>query len=106
MIYPIKFIFNKIKTILYPFKIKVEKEREKIKRRYKFFKFKSKKVFKNKKMLYNSKKQKNKLNKQRNLALRKKNRHYDGINNKDSPGEKGAKTIERKSKNNRAKKKN
>lgn len=87
---PIKFIFRKIKAILYPYKLKAEKEREKIKRRYKFFIFRTKKVFKNKKMLYNKKR--------RNSQLR---RHRSG-----KRGGKGAKADERRTKDNRTEKKN
>jgi len=86
MIYPIKFLFGKLEAILYPFKIKIKKGKDKVKRRYKFYIFKLKKVSKNKKMIYNSKKRKRK-NIGRKNAL------------------KGAKSNERKSKNNRAEKK-
>lgn len=90
MIAPIKFIFRKIKAFLYPYRLKAEKEREKIKRRYKFFVFRTKKVFKNKKMLYNKKK--------RDARLKK---YRSGKRNG-----KGAKAIERRTKDNRTKKKN
>ena len=62
MIYPIKCLISKIKKILRPVKIKVEMGVNKAKRRYKFFKFKLKKVSKNRKMLYNKKKQMRKVN--------------------------------------------
>lgn len=62
MIFPLKYVAGKIKIILYPFKIKAVNERDKAKRRYKFLKFRIKKVFKNKKMLYNKKKQSRKKN--------------------------------------------
>lgn len=60
VIAPIKFIIEKIKKILYPFKLKAIKEKENVKRKYKFFKFRLKKVLKNKKMLYNKKNSRNK----------------------------------------------
>ncbi len=63
IISPVKFIIKKIMLILYPYKEKLKKEKEKAKRKYKFFKFRLKKVFKNKKMLYNNKKRKRKKNK-------------------------------------------
>jgi len=55
---PIRFVIGKIKILLYPLKQKYLAGRDKLKKRYKFMKFKLKKVFKNKKMLYNRKKQK------------------------------------------------
>lgn len=82
MIYPVTFLIRKIKDLLYPYKIKVEKGVNKAKRRYKFFKFKLKKVSKNRKMLYNKKK--------RNAELKRREQ----------------KTNERRSKNHRAKKQN
>ena len=80
MVYPITFLIGKIKNILYPYKIKVEKGIIKAKRRYKFLKFKLKKVSKNRKMLYNKKKRMDELKRREQ------------------------KTNERRSKNNRAKK--
>lgn len=82
MIYPVTFLIRKIKSLLYPYKIKVEKGVNKAKRRYKFFKFKLKKVSKNRKMLYNKKKRKAELKRREQ------------------------KTNERRSKNHRAKKQN
>lgn len=55
IVYPIKSVLRKLKDILYPYRIRVEKCVIKNKRRYKFFKFKLKKVSKNRKMLYNKK---------------------------------------------------
>ncbi len=86
MIYPMKCLIEKIKKILRPVKIKVEFGVNKAKRRYKFFKFKLKKVSKKRKMLYNKKKQ-----------LRKK---------KAKRRRKGQKVNERRSKDNRIKKQN
>lgn len=86
MVYPIKFLIGKIREILYPVKIKVEKGVNKAKRRYKFFKFKLKKVSKKRKMIYNKKKQMRKVN-----ASRRR---------------KGQKMNERRSKDNRTKKQN
>ena len=56
LINPIKFIIRKIKLLLYQFKLKYIAKREKLKKRYKFLKFKLKKVSKNRKMIYNKKK--------------------------------------------------
>ena len=56
LIYPVKFIIRKIKILLYPVKIKYISIKEKLKKRYKFLKFKLKKVSKNRKMIYNRKK--------------------------------------------------
>ncbi len=86
MIYPIKFLMEKIRELLRPVRIKVEKGVNKAKRRYKFFKFRLKKVSKNRKMLYNKKKQMKKVN--------------------ASHRRKGQKMNERRSKNSRAKKQN
>jgi spore cortex biosynthesis protein YabQ len=69
IIEPIKFIIRKIKNILYPFKLKAEKERDNVRRKYKFFKFRIKKVLKNKKMLYNKKNTRKKR--------RRKKRHHN-----------------------------
>lgn len=65
LIAPINFIIRKLKIILYPFKLKYEKIKNNAIKRYKFFRFKLKKISKNKKMLYNRKKQLKKLNKRR-----------------------------------------
>lgn len=78
---PLKFFVGKLKIILYPLKLKYEKTRNTAKKRYKFMKFRLKKVSKNRKMLYNKKKTQRK-NKRR----------------------KGRKRIERRSKNHRIKK--
>jgi len=56
LIDPIKFIIGKIRILLYPVKVKYIAVRDKYKKRYKFMKFKLKKVFKNRKMIYNKKK--------------------------------------------------
>lgn len=56
MVYPVKFVLKKIKMFLYPIKLKIVKERNNLKRKYKFFKFRLKKSSKNRKMLYNKKK--------------------------------------------------
>lgn len=53
---PIKFLIGKIAVILYPFKLKIVKKRDNVKRKFKFLRFRIKKVFKNRKMLYNKKK--------------------------------------------------
>lgn len=92
MVYPITFLIRKIKGILYPYKIKIEKVVNKVKRRYKFLIFKVKKVSKNRKMLYNKKK------------LEKYNKRKGGFYAR--PRRKGQKANVRKSKNNRAKKQN
>jgi len=82
MIYPVTALIRKLKALLYPYKIKVEKGVNKVKRRYKFLKFKLKKVSKKRKMLYNKKKRKAELKRREQ------------------------KTNERRSKDNRAKKQN
>ena len=56
LIDPVKFIIRKLKLFLYPVKQKYISKREKLKKRYKFLKFKLKKVSKNRKMIYNKKK--------------------------------------------------
>lgn len=84
LIGPLKYIFKQIKIILYPVKLKYESARNKAKKRYKFIKFRLKKVSKNRKMVYNKKKQLKRLNKRR-----KEQKHFD-----------------RRSKNNRTKEKN
>ncbi|MFA9423167.1 MAG: spore cortex biosynthesis protein YabQ [Sedimentibacter sp.] len=65
MINPIKFIIKQLKIILYPLELKYEKTKINGKKRYKFFKFKLKKISKNKKMLYNKKKRERYENKRR-----------------------------------------
>lgn len=80
---PAKFVIKQIKYILHPLKLKCEAAKNKAKKRYKFFKFRLKKVSKNRKMIYNKKKQ-SRRNKRR----------------------KGQRSIDRKSKNYRAKEKN
>lgn len=88
LIGPIKFIafqiLKSLKIILNPLKIKYEKTKNTAKKRYKFFKFKLKKASKNRKMLYNKKKRLKQLNKRRKEQMR----------------------IERRTKDNRTKKKN
>lgn len=88
MIAPIRFLINKIKSILYPYKLKAIQAKEKAKRRYKFFKFRLKKISKNRKMLYNSRTQIKRRNKKRRKELKRFERN------------------KRKSKNNRIEKKN
>ncbi len=56
LIDPVKFIIGKIKIILYPVKLKFIRIKDKFKKRYKFLKYKLKKVSKNRKMIYNRKK--------------------------------------------------
>ncbi len=65
LIGPLKYIYNQIKIILYPVKLKYEIARNKAKKRYKFIKFRIKKVSKNQKLLYNKRKQAKHLNKRR-----------------------------------------
>ena len=62
---PFKALIKKLRVILYPFKLKYEKIRNNAKKRYKFFKFRLKKISKNKKMVYNKRKQFKKINKRR-----------------------------------------
>lgn len=77
LIEPIKALIKKLKIILYPFKLKYEKIRNNAKKRYKFYKFRLKKISKNKKMLYNKKKQLKKINKRKKLTRKtnKRKRH-------------------------------
>jgi len=84
LISPIKYIIKLLKVLLYPIKLKYEKVRNNVKKRYKFLKFKVKKISKNRKLLYNKKKREKYKNK----------------------GRKGQKQIERRSKNHRIKEKN
>ncbi len=65
MLIPVRFLINLLKVILRPIKLKCEIVKNKAKKRYKFFKFKLKKVSKNRKMLYNKKKQAKRLNKRK-----------------------------------------
>ncbi|HHZ02142.1 MAG TPA: hypothetical protein GX396_04295 [Tissierellia bacterium] len=58
LIIPAKYLFNKLKSLLYPLKVKYIKVRDKTKKRYKFMKYKLKKVSKNRKMRYNKRKRK------------------------------------------------
>ena len=62
---PFKALIKKLRIILYPFKLKYEKIRNNAKKRYKFFKFRLKKISKNRKMSYNRRKQFKKINKRR-----------------------------------------
>ena len=55
---PIKFIMKQLYVLLNPLKLKLEKVRNNAKKRYKFYKFKLKKISKNRKLMYNKKKQK------------------------------------------------
>lgn len=65
IIEPFKALVRKLKIILYPFKLKYEKTKNNAKKRYKFFKFKLKKISKNRKIVYNRRKQLKRLNKRR-----------------------------------------
>lgn len=87
LIGPIKYIIKLLKVLLYPLKLKYEKVRNNVKKRYKFLKFRVKKISKNKKLLYNKKKREKYINKGRK-------------------GRKGQKQSERRSKNHRIKEKN
>lgn len=84
LIEPIKFILRKIKIFLYPVKVKYEIIKGDARKRYKFYKFKLKKISKNRKIVYNRKQQQKRLNKRK----RKERKH------------------ERRTKDNRFKKKN
>ncbi len=77
LIRPIKFIIRKLKIILYPFKLKYEKIKNNAKKRYKFYKFKLKKISKNRKMMYNKKKRLSKLNKRRRKEQKNERRTED-----------------------------
>lgn len=65
LIGPVKALVRKLKIILYPFKLKYEKTKDNAKKRYKFYKFKLKKISKNRKVVYNRRKQFKELNKRR-----------------------------------------
>ncbi|MGD9567990.1 MAG: spore cortex biosynthesis protein YabQ [Sedimentibacter sp.] len=84
LIAPVKFIYRQIKIILQPVKLKYEVTKIKAKKRYKFIKFRLKKVSKNRRMIYNKKKQAKHFKKRR----------------------KEQKRIERRTKDNRTKEKN
>lgn len=86
LVFPFNFVKRKIKAITHPIKIKIEIRKNKAKRQWKFYRYKLKRVFKNKKIVYN----KNKHRKTKDKGLRKKEQ----------------KSNERSSKNNRVKKKN
>jgi|LAHS01.1.fsa_nt_gb spore cortex biosynthesis protein YabQ len=85
---PVKFIIRRIKTLLYPLKLKYITVRDRTKKRYKFLKYKLKKVSKNRKMIYNKKKRQ-KRQRQRDTKRRK-----------------GHGLVERRTKNHRLKEKN
>ncbi len=86
LVFPFNFVKHKIKAFTHPIKIKIEIRKNKAKRQWKFYRYKLKRVFKNKKIVYN----KNKHRKTKDKRLRKKEQ----------------KSNERSSKNNRVKKKN
>lgn len=87
MIKPLRILAGKIKVILVPVSVKLQKTRNNAKKRYKFYKFKAKKISKNRKLMYNKKKQS-----KRNQRLKNKRRKEQA--------------IERRSKNNRTEEKN
>ena len=87
LIAPVKFIIRKIKILLYPLKLKYIAVRDKTKKRYKFLKFKLKRVSKNRKMIYNKKK--------RQKMLQRKNKRR----------RKEQSLVERRTKNHRVKEK-
>lgn len=65
LLIPVRFIINLLKIILCPIKLKCEIAKNKAKKRYKFLKFRLKKVSKNRKLVYNKKKQAKRLNKRK-----------------------------------------
>lgn len=75
LIEPIKFIITKVRIFLYPYKLKLIKEKEKLNKRYKFFKYKLKKISKNRKLLYNNKKHSKLEDKRRREGLKSVKRH-------------------------------
>jgi spore cortex biosynthesis protein YabQ len=87
MIKPISILAEKIAVLLVPVRVKLQKTRNNAKKRYKFYKFKAKKISKNRKLMYNKKKQS-----KRNQRLKNKRRKEQ--------------TFERRSKNNRTEEKN
>lgn len=90
IVWPIAALKRRIVAFMKPYQAKLQKKREKLKRRYKFFKFRTKTIFKTKKMMYNKKK----LMRQKDKRLRKSKRRREH----DANG--------RKSKNNRSSEKN
>lgn len=81
LIGPLKFIVMQImkylKIILHPVKVRYENTKKSAKKRYKFFRFKLKKVSKNRKMVYNKKKKQKQLDKRRKEHMRVERRTKD-----------------------------
>ncbi len=77
LINPIKYVIKQLKILLYPLKLKYEKTKNNGKKRFKFLKFKLKKISKNRKMLYNKKKRKRYENKRRKeLAIERRPKNH------------------------------
>jgi len=77
LIEPIKYIIKLLKVFLHPMKLKYEIMRNNAKKRYKFFKFKLKKVSKKRKLLYNKKKRERYKNQGRKeLAIERRSKNY------------------------------
>lgn len=87
IIKPIRILGRKIAVLFVPVRVKLQKTRNNAKKRYKFYKFKAKKISKNRKLMYNKKKQS-----KRNQRLKNKRRKEQA--------------IERRSKDNRTEEKN
>lgn len=80
LVYPFTLLRNKIINILRPVKIKIEIRKNKAKRQWKFYKYKLKKISKNKKMLYNKKKS----HKTKAKAFKRKEQKINGRSSKNS----------------------
>lgn len=73
IIKPIRILAGKIKVLLAPLWVKLQKTRNNAKKRYKFYKFRAKKISKNRKLMYNKKKQSKRNQRQKNK--RRKEQH-------------------------------
>ncbi len=90
LIGPFRYIVKQMKIFLAPFRQRYEKAKNKAKKKYKFFKFRVKKVLKNRKRVYNERNNVRKRNRRRTKQKKKK----------------GAKQLERRTKNNSLEEKN
>lgn len=89
MIKPIRMAVKKIAVLLEPLEKKLQKARSNAKKRYKFYKFKVKKISKNKKLMYNKKKQSKRNQRQKNKrrkeqAIERRSKNYR-TEEKDKP---------------------
>ncbi|MEL7647827.1 MAG: spore cortex biosynthesis protein YabQ [Sedimentibacter sp.] len=84
LVEPFRFVIKQLRLLLHPIVVKLEKMRNNAKKRWKFYKFKLKKISKNRKLMYNKRK----------------------LNKRMTKGRKERKPIERGSKDYRAEEKN